>query len=247
MTNDECRDTKTKPRLKFQAFASALVIRHWSSVIFPLLLTGCADLDHQVVVSVPEQRLVVLDRGVPTAVYPVSTSKFGLGDVPGHCETPLGELEIADKFGGGAPPGSVLKSRQRTGEVVAVDAPGRDPIVTRILWLRGLEPGNRHAYGRCIYIHGTPEERNIGRPVSYGCIRMRSRDVIALYDTVGNGARVIIRDEPLANAAQPLLARGQTVPLPPALAPAAGPVVLQAAGASRSVAPAAASVEPTAQ
>jgi lipoprotein-anchoring transpeptidase ErfK/SrfK len=178
------------------------------------LLASCADNDHQVVISVPEQRMVVLDQGVPLAIYPVSTSKFGLGDVPGRGYTPLGELEIAGKIGAGAPPGAVLKSRQPTGEIVAVDAPGRDPIVTRILWLRGLEARNQNAYDRFIYIHGTPEERNIGRPVSYGCVRMRSRDIIALYDTVGRGARVFIEDAPLAAAAQPLLARGATIPSP---------------------------------
>ena len=78
--------------------------------------------------------------------------------------------------------------------MIAVDAPGRDPIVTRILWLDGLERKNRHAFARCIYIHGTPEERNIGTPASYGCIRMRSCDVIELYNTVGAGAKVIIQE-----------------------------------------------------
>jgi hypothetical protein len=180
-----------------------------------LLLGGCADQDHQVVISVPEQRMVVLNQGVPLAVYPVSTSKFGLGDVPGQGYTPLGELEVADKIGDGAPPGAVFKSRGLTGEVVGVDAPGRDPIVTRILWLRGLEAQNQHAYSRYIYIHGTPEERNIGRPVSYGCVRMRSQDIISLYGTVGRGARVFIENAPLAEAAQPLLARGASIPPPP--------------------------------
>jgi lipoprotein-anchoring transpeptidase ErfK/SrfK len=208
-----------------------------------LLLAACADHDHAVVISVPEQRMVVLNQGVPVAVYPVSTSKFGLGDVPGRGYTPLGEMEIARKIGAGMPPGAVLKSREPTGEVVAVDSPGRDPIVTRILWLRGLEAQNQNAYGRFIYIHGTPEERNIGRPVSYGCVRMRSRDIIALYDTVGEGARVFIEDAPLANAAQPLLAKGSTIPPPPAAAPLpqAVPVAAQNAGSgdSRLIAPAA--------
>jgi lipoprotein-anchoring transpeptidase ErfK/SrfK len=77
-----------------------------------------------------------------------------------------------------------------------VDAPGRDPIVSRILWLDGLEPRNRNAFGRYIYIHGTPEERNMGVPSSFGCIRMRSGDVIALYETVGTGARVLITTQP---------------------------------------------------
>ncbi len=205
-------------------FQRRVDMRLW--VLWPLaavLLGGCAgDTDHQVVVSVPEQRMVVLNRGVPLAVYPVSTSKFGLGDVPGRGYTPLGELEVASKIGDGVPLGAVMKSRRLTGEIVAVDAPGRDAIVTRILWLRGLEAGNRHAYDRLIYIHGTPEERNIGRPVSYGCVRMRSRDIVALYDTVGEGARVIIRDEPLTAAAQPYLAAGSTIAAPPALPPPAG-------------------------
>ncbi len=162
--------------------------------------------------------MVVLNQGVPLAVYPVSTSKFGLGDVPGQGYTPLGELEVADKIGDGAPAGAVLKSRRPTGEIVAIDAPGRDAIVARILWLRGLEAQNQNAYDRYIYIHGTPEERNIGRPVSYGCVRMRSQDVMALYGTVGKGARVYIENAPLAEAAQPLLAPGVSLPAPPAQA-----------------------------
>ena len=96
------------------------------------------------------------------------------------------------------PPGTVFKDRRRTGEIVGVNAPGRDPIVTRIIWLRGLEWQNANAFRRDIYIHGTPEERNIGLPVSYGCVRMRSTDLIQLYDVIGRGARVTIVDEPLA-------------------------------------------------
>ncbi len=142
--------------------------------------------------------MALLDKGALIATFPVSTSKFGLGDWPGSKRTPLGEMEIADKIGNGATPGSVFKSRRRTGEVVAVDAPGRDPIVTRILWLRGREAQNANAYPRDIYIHGTPEERNIGLPVSYGCVRMKSLDVIRLYEIVGEGARVTIVDAPLA-------------------------------------------------
>ena len=90
--------------------------------------------------------------------------------------------------------GAAFKNREPTGEVVSANAPGRDTIVSRILWLRGLDAGNQNAYDRYIYIHGTAEERNVGHPVSYGCIRMRSRDVIALYDEVGVGAKVFIRD-----------------------------------------------------
>ena len=162
--------------------------------------------------------MVVLDEGVPVAFFPVSTSRFGLGDQPGSNGTPLGELEIAEKIGGGEPLGMKFKSRVPTGEIVPVDAPGRDPVVTRILWLRGLDAATANAHDRYIYIHGTPEERNVGHPASYGCVRMRSRDIVALYDEIGRGARVFIRNEPLAVAASPSLARGQTIP--PAAAPA---------------------------
>ncbi len=167
------------------------------AVVF--LATACAikDTRHRVVISVPEQRMAVLDEGAVVATYPVSTSKFALGDWPGSRGTPLGELEIAKKIGNSAPSGAVFKSRRRTGEILSPDAPGRDPIVTRILWLRGLEARNANAYSRYIYIHGTAEERTIGTPASYGCIRMRSRDVIQLYQAVGFGARVTIADAPL--------------------------------------------------
>ena len=165
-----------------------------------LFLTSCAthkDMQHRVVISVKDQKLAVLDRETLLAVYPVSTSKYGIGDWRGSYRTPLGQLEVAQKIGDGLPPGTVFKDRRRTGEIVGVNAPGRDPIVTRIIWLRGLEWQNANAFHRDIYIHGTPEERNIGLPVSYGCVRMRSEDVIKLYDVVGTGAQVTIVDEPL--------------------------------------------------
>jgi lipoprotein-anchoring transpeptidase ErfK/SrfK len=170
------------------------------AVLLPALaLNSCTTVDtrHQVIVSIPEQRMAVLEDGKPLAIYPVSTSKFGLGDQPGTSWTPLGKLEIAKKIGKGAPSGAVFKDRRMTGEIVPPDAPGRDPIVTRILWLRGDEPQNALAYSRYIYIHGTPEERNIGFPASYGCVRMRSRDVIELFDIVGTGAKVDIENAPL--------------------------------------------------
>lgn len=165
-----------------------------------LFVASCAtpDTRHHVVISVPEQRLALLDEGKLMATYPVSTSKFALSDAPGSRGTPLGEMEVAQKVGAGAPLGAVFKSRRRTGEILAPNAPGRDPIVTRILWLRGRERQNANAFGRHIYIHGTPEERNIGRPASYGCVRMRSRDVAQLYNIVGWGARVSIVNAPLA-------------------------------------------------
>src|SRR3954465_11808283 len=164
-----------------------------------LCLASCAtpDTRHRIVVSIPEKRLALLDNGALIGTYPISTSKFAIGDAPGSRATPLGELQIEKKIGGGAALGTVFKDRRPTGEILVPDAPGRDPIVTRILWLRGRESQNANAYGRYIYIHGTPEERNIGQRASFGCIRMRSRDVIQLYDIVGWGARVTILNEPL--------------------------------------------------
>src|ERR1700736_4604575 len=165
-----------------------------------LVLGSCAappDLEHHIVISAREQKLALLEKGQLVATFAISTSKFGLSDRPGSYGTPLGEMEIADKIGDGAPAGAVFKDRRRTGEVIAVNAPGRDPIVTRIMWLRGRELRNRNAFGRDIYIHGTPEERNIGLRASYGCIRMRSTDIINLYSLVGRGAEVSIVDLPL--------------------------------------------------
>ena len=162
-----------------------------------LLLSACADSHHRMMVSIPEQKLLVLTDGKPSAVYPVSTSRYGTGDREGSYATPLGHLCVRAKIGGGFPPGSVFHSRKPTGEVIPPNAPGRDPIVTRILWLDGLEPHNRNAFSRCIYIHGTPQEALIGRPASYGCIRMRSSDIIRLYELVGPGARVEIINSPL--------------------------------------------------
>lgn len=151
-----------------------------------------ASAERTIIVSVPDQRLVVLDHGLRLGSYPVSTSKFGLGDRPRSFATPLGTLEVASKTGAGAPVGAVFKGKRRTGEVLRPNSRGRDPIVTRILHLRGLERGNSRAYGRGIYIHGTAEERKIGQPASYGCIRMKSRDVIRLFDRTPIGTKVEI-------------------------------------------------------
>lgn len=165
-----------------------------AAVALLLLLPGCADTRHRLIVSVPDQKLLVLTDGKPTAVYPVSTSRFGTGDREGSYATPLGHLCVRKKIGGGYPLGAVFHSRKPTGEVLPPNAPGRDPIVSRILWLDGLETHNRNAFSRCIYIHGTPQEAMIGTPASYGCIRMKSSDVAKLYDLVGNGAHVVITE-----------------------------------------------------
>jgi lipoprotein-anchoring transpeptidase ErfK/SrfK len=185
---------------------------HWIPIVIALFIASCAapDTRHQIVISARDQKLALLDRGNLMAIYPVSTSKFGLGDSRGSRYTPLGRLQVAEKIGDNAPPGTVFKSRRRTGEIVLANSPGRDPIVTRILWLRGLEAQNANAFRRDIYIHGTPEEWKIGSRASYGCIRMRSTDIIQLYNIVGNGAAVTIVNEPLVSAV-PGLASGHSM------------------------------------
>jgi lipoprotein-anchoring transpeptidase ErfK/SrfK len=155
------------------------------------------DTSNQIIVSVRDQKLMLVQNGGQVATYPVSTSMFGLGDAWGRMTTPLGYLAVEKKIGDNVPTGAVFHNRRLTGEILQPNAPGRDPITTRIIWLRGLEAQNAHAFKRCIYIHGTPQEKNIGRPASYGCIRMKSSDVAELYDRVPLGALVQITPEHL--------------------------------------------------
>ena len=165
--------------------------------VIAILCAGCTTTQsgsgQRIVVSVKDQKMVRLEDGIPRAIYPVSTSKYGLGDRVGSNATPTGILVVAKKIGDNAPLGAVFKSRQPTGEVLPPNAPGRDPIVTRVLWLAGKQPQNQNAFRRLIYIHGTTEEKRIGRPASYGCIRMKSNDVAELYDSVAPGTQVEIQ------------------------------------------------------
>lgn len=221
-----------------KSIGNGSLIRLAGAVALSSLLGACATQPpevvgatrNQVIISVRDQKLTVIGPDHHRTTFPISTSKFGLGDRRGSLATPLGEMEVAQKIGAGAPVGSVFRSRVRTGEIVKVDAPGRDAIVTRILALKGLEASNQGAFSRGIYIHGTPEERNLGRPVSYGCIRMRSKDVIQLFDMVGVGAHVqvidttmnkalaanIITSAPAPSIPAPVAAIAQGRPAPPA-------------------------------
>lgn len=179
---------------------SKLLIFTLLGLLSPFVLPSCSQRDGSpraivmdgVVVSVRDQELAIMRHGKAVKTYPVSTSKFGLGDRKGSCKTPVGQHRIASKVGDNQPKGMVFKSCRPTGEVVAPNSPGRDPIVTRILCLRGEEPWNKNAFSRRIYIHGTAEERTIGRPSSYGCIRMKSDDVLELYSYVNKGDPVAI-------------------------------------------------------
>ncbi len=196
------------------------------AVIFSLITATSAfaiaplDTSSQLIISVRDQKLMLVRNGAKTAIYPVSTSMFGLGDAWGRMTTPLGYMAVEKKIGDNAPVGAVFHNRRFTGEVLQPNAPGRDPITTRIIWLRGLEPQNAHAFQRCIYIHGTPEEKKIGRPASYGCIRMKSKDVAELYKLVPLGAVVQITPDRL-----PKVTKVAKAPIiqPPTVSAAANP------------------------
>ncbi|WP_045223763.1 L,D-transpeptidase [Methyloterricola oryzae] len=152
-------------------------------------------------VSIPEQRLELLEGGRAVMDYRVSTARNGPGELRGSECTPRGWHVIRARIGEGQPAGSVFVGRRPTGEIytpeLAEQFPGRDWILTRILWLGGIEPGfNR--YGpvdtawRFIYIHGSPDSGVSGEPASHGCIRMTSQDVLDLFSRVAAGTRVQI-------------------------------------------------------
>ena len=177
----------------------------------------------EVLISVPDQRLELVRDGEWVARFPISTSRYGTGDGWGSYRTPLGDLKVCDKIGENLTPGAVIRHRNPTGEVLQVNAPGRDPIVTRLIWLDGLEPQNKNARARGIYIHGTPEERTIGTPASYGCIRMRSKDVIKVFEQipVGTVVSIIPSKLPHLHRYEPPKEQPAPAPLPDNSKPAA--------------------------
>ncbi|HHQ42474.1 MAG TPA: murein L,D-transpeptidase [Chromatiales bacterium] len=152
-------------------------------------------------VSLARQRLTLLEGGRVLGAWPVSTAAAGAGERRGSLRTPRGWHVVRARIGAGAPLGAVFVARRPTGEVwtpeLAARFPGRDWVLTRILWLSGLERG-RNRLGdvdtmrRFIYIHGCPDSEPVGVPRSHGCIRMRNADVVALFDRVAAGTRVLI-------------------------------------------------------
>ncbi|HEX4653832.1 MAG TPA: L,D-transpeptidase [Candidatus Udaeobacter sp.] len=167
------------------------------------------DTSNQLIISVRDQKLMFVQNGEKVATYPVSTSMFGLGDASGRMTTPLGNLAVEKKIGDNVPVGAVFHNRRLTGEILQPNAPGRDPVTTRIMWLRGLEAQNAHAFQRCIYIHGTPEENKLGRPASYGCIRMKASDIAELYNRIPPGALVQITPDRLPKLAKVKVPRSE--------------------------------------
>lgn len=154
-----------------------------------------------VLVNINQQTLHLYRNNELTKSYPISSSKFGIGNQVESFKTPLGVHRVAKKIGGSAPPGTIFKARVNTGrtaEIITTDAASEDDYVTsRILWLEGLEPGKNKGEGidsfqRYIYIHGTAEEGRIGKPASRGCIRMHNADVIELFDLLKTGTLINI-------------------------------------------------------
>jgi lipoprotein-anchoring transpeptidase ErfK/SrfK len=152
---------------------------------------------HLIIISIKEQRLYLVKELKVVHECPVSTSKFGTGNKEGSNKTPTGLHRIVSKIGGNAKPGEIFKARRRTGQIARARDSKADLITSRILRLEGLEKGvNRgrgiDTYERHIYIHGTPHEHLIGKPASHGCIRMKNRDIIALFKLVPRGTFVLI-------------------------------------------------------
>lgn len=148
----------------------------------------------KLVISVANQRMTVVDaQGRVISEYPVSTAKAGVGEVSGSFQTPRGKHIIRAKIGAGQPENTVFVRRRPTGEVwtpeLAEQFPGRDWILTRILWLSGCQPGfNRlgcvDTMRRYVYIHGSPDIAEMGVPGSHGCVRMRNADIVELFERV---------------------------------------------------------------
>ena len=161
---------------------------------------------HLIKVSIDEQRLQYLESGHVVMDVAVSTAANGPGEIM-HSEcTPRGRHRIRAKIGAGAAENTVFVGRRASGEIYSPELkqqhPERDWMLTRILWLSGLEPGknrlgDRDSMRRYIYIHGCPEEDAMGMPSSHGCVKMRNSEVIKLFDRVPVGTRVLIQEAPL--------------------------------------------------
>ncbi len=152
-------------------------------------------------VSVGEQKLYLIEKDNILKTYPVSCSSYGLGSKAGSNKTPQGKHFIITKHGKNAPLGTIFESRINTGRIARIYTDNtdleKDDVTTRVLRLSGLEAGiNKGAgvdsFNRYIYIHGTPEEGLIGKPASHGCIRMKNKDVVELFDLVNTGTVVYI-------------------------------------------------------
>ena len=144
-------------------------------------------------ISIGDQRLTVMEDETPIRSYPVSTSRFGIGTEEGSMKTPTGRFRVAEKIGHGLPSNAVFQSRVPLKPDDPLP-PTEDLVMSRILWLDGLDEHNANTRDRFIYIHGTKHEHKIGEPDSHGCVRMRNEDVVELFDLVDEGAHVTIEE-----------------------------------------------------
>jgi lipoprotein-anchoring transpeptidase ErfK/SrfK len=144
-------------------------------------------------ISIRDQRLTLKEGETLIRAYPVSTSRFGIGTEEGSMKTPIGRFRVAEKVGDGLPSDTVFQSRV---PLKADDPlpPTEDLVMSRILWLDGLDEHNANTRDRFIYIHGTKHEDKIGNSASHGCVRMRNADVIELFDLVDEGVPVVIEE-----------------------------------------------------
>jgi lipoprotein-anchoring transpeptidase ErfK/SrfK len=144
-------------------------------------------------VSIRDQLLTLKEGETPVRTYPVSTSRFGIGTEKGSFKTPIGRFRVIEKIGGDMPAGTIFQSRIPL-KPDDPPPPTEDLVMSRILWLDGLDEHNANTRERFIYIHGTKHEAKIGSPASYGCIRMRNPDVVELFDLVDHDTPVIIEE-----------------------------------------------------
>ena len=144
-------------------------------------------------ISIRDQRLTLKEGETLVRTYPVSTSRFGIGTEEDSMKTPIGRFRVAEKIGDGLPSDTVFQSRV---PLKADDPlpPTEDLVMSRILWLDGLDEHNANTRDRFIYIHGTKHEDKIGNPASHGCVRMRNADVIELFGLVDEDALVVIEE-----------------------------------------------------
>lgn len=154
-------------------------------------------------VSINKQYMALFENDRLVKEYAISTAKNGAGEINGSEKTPRGWHIVRAKIGNGQPVNTVFVQRRPTGEIYTPELkeqfPNRDWILTRILWISGLEPGknrlgNVDTMRRYIYIHGTPEEVPMGFPGSRGCIRMRNQELIELFNKIPPFTRILIQE-----------------------------------------------------
>ena len=144
-------------------------------------------------ISIRDQVLKVARDGEILRSYPISSSRFGIGTEEGSFKTPTGRFQITQKIGGGMPSGTIFRSRVALGPEDPLPST-EDLVMSRIMWLDGLDQDNANTRDRFIYSHGTKHEDKIGTPASHGCIRMRNADVIELFQLVDETTQVLIRE-----------------------------------------------------